>query len=271
MHYDPIKLTLGKVVKKHYILRIFFYKLLDILLLRSWHIRKEIHSITSLIPGLPIILDAGSGFGQYSYYLSKKFKNAKITGVDIQEELINDCKSFAEIAGLSERLSFQIEDLTKFREENKYDLILSVDVMEHIEEDMEVFYNFYLSLKKGGIILISTPSDKGGSDVYHEGDKSFIDEHVRNGYNINDIKNKLKKAGFSDVISRYTYGNPGNLSWKLSMKYPVRLLNLSKLFFMILPFYYLVVFPFCLFLNYLDIKAVHISGTGLIVKGIKQN
>ncbi len=59
--------------------------------------------------------------------------------------------------------------------------------MEHIEDDLKVFGNFYNSLKDNGILLISTPSDRGGSDVHNEKEESFIDEHVRDGYSINDI------------------------------------------------------------------------------------
>ena len=51
---------------------------------------------------------------------------------------------------------------------NIYNIILSVDVMEHIEEDVLVFQNFYKSLKNNGVLLISTPSDKGGSDVHND-------------------------------------------------------------------------------------------------------
>jgi len=269
MHYDPIKQSLGKVFNQHPLLRILFYKLLDILLLRSWHVRKEINTLKSLMPDSPDILDAGSGFGQYSYYLARKFKPGKITSVDIKEEQINDGNSFAESIRLSENLTFRIADLTKFREPGRYDLILSVDVMEHIEKDTEVFRNMYISLKKGGILLISTPSDQGGSDAYHETEKSFIEEHVRNGYNIQDIETKLKNAGFSKVTSRYMYGKPGTLSWKISMKYPVTLLNISKLFYFLLPVYYLTVFPFFLILNFADTMISHVSGTGLIIKAFK--
>lgn len=44
------------------------------------------------------------------------------------------------------------------------------------------------------MLLISTPSDQGGSDVSGDGEASFIEEHVRDGYNINDIQDKLKLA-----------------------------------------------------------------------------
>ena len=129
-------------------------------------------------------------------------------------------------------------------------------------------------MKKGGTLLISTPSDQGGSDVHdhdhdHDGEGSFIDEHVRDGYNIDEIQQKLKEAGFSSTRASYTYGTPGKISWKLSMKYPILMLNASKIFFVILPFYYLITFPFALILNWMDVKGNHKTGTGLNVIAIK--
>jgi hypothetical protein len=146
--------------------------------------------------------------------------------------------------------------------------------MEHIEEDVKVFSNFYASMKKNGMLLISTPSDQGGSDTdehdhEEEGVHGFIDEHVRDGYNIQDIEDKLRSVGFSKVNARYSYGKPGKISWKLSMKYPILLLGKSKLFFVVLPFYYLLTFPVSIILNFADLLVKHKSGTGLIVKAWK--
>ena len=120
------------------------------------------------------------------------------------------------------------------------------------------------------MLLISTPSDKGGSDVHKHNDDNFIDEHVRDGYNINEIEEKLKIAGFSKIKSKYVYGTPGMISWKLSMKFPISMLNITKLFFIILPFYYLIFFPIAFVLNYIDLYRNHKTGTGLIVKAYKQ-
>ncbi len=74
--------------------------------------------------------------------------------------------------------------MTQFVKPDEYNLIISIDVMEHITDDIQVFKNFYQSLKSGGILLISTPSDQGGSDVHDDEEKSFIAEHVRDGYSI---------------------------------------------------------------------------------------
>ncbi|HBL75331.1 MAG: methyltransferase type 11 [Bacteroidetes bacterium GWF2_42_66] len=271
MQYDPIKRSLGRFFNRLPVLRKLFYRLLDWLLLRSWHIRKELRQLKNEGLSAPVIFDAGSGFGQYSYRMAKMFPKASIVAADIKEEQIADCKDFFSKTGLAERVRFRLADLTKYAVTDKYDLIISVDVMEHIEEDRKVFSNFCKSIKPGGVLLISTPSDQGGSDTHdhEEGVHGFIDEHVRDGYNILEIEEKLLTAGFRMVEARYSYGTPGKISWKLSMKYPILMLGFSKLFFIILPFYYMVTFPFSVVLNYLDISTKHKTGTGLIVKATK--
>jgi len=269
MQYDPIKRSLGSVFNRTPFLRRIFYRLLDLLLLRSWHVRKEIRRWSEKAPANAKILDAGSGFGQYDYLLSNMNPAWQIRGVDVKEEQIADCNAFFRAIGRT-NVSFAFADLTKFSEPVAYDLILSVDVMEHILEDVLVFKNFHGSLKPGGMVLISTPSDQGGSDVHEHGeDESFIEEHVRDGYNITEIQEKLKNAGFSRTEARYQYGKPGQLAWRLSMKYPILMLGKSRLFFILLPFYYILTFPLCLLLNKMDVSRVHSSGTGLVVKAWK--
>jgi 2-polyprenyl-3-methyl-5-hydroxy-6-metoxy-1,4-benzoquinol methylase len=266
MQYDPIKRSLGNVFNKSPFLRKVFYGLLDLLLLRSWHVHKELKGLGTKRDLK--ILDAGSGYGQYSFWMWKRFKECNILAVDVKEEQVADCNQFFSKIG-AKNVKFEIADLTKFVQPDKYDLVLSVDVMEHILEDVQVFKNFYASMKPGAMVLISTPSDQGGSDVHEGDDSSFIEEHVRDGYNINEIQDKLRSAGFSKIEARYQYGSPGKISWRLSMKYPIQMLGVSKLFFIILPFYYLIAYPISFVLNYLDVNIKHKTGTGLIVKAWK--
>jgi SAM-dependent methyltransferase len=266
MHYDPIKRSLGGVFNSTPFLRKLFYFLLDVLLLRSWHIRSELRKINR--SGVKNILDAGSGFGQYSFWMTKKFSQAEILAVDVKEEQVADCNAFFNRIGKNQ-VKFEVGDLVTFVQPEKFDLVLCVDVMEHIEEDVQVLTNYCNSLRTGGILLISTPSNMGGSDVHDDGETSFIEEHVRDGYGIDEIEEKCKRAGFSKVEARYSYGTPGKISWKLSMKYPMLLLNKSKAFFIVLPIYYLVTMPFALLLNVFDVNGTHSTGTGLIVKAWK--
>jgi 2-polyprenyl-3-methyl-5-hydroxy-6-metoxy-1,4-benzoquinol methylase len=266
MQYDPIKRSLGNVFNKTPFLRILFYRLLDLLLLRSWHVKKEIRRwAKTAAPAKRELLDAGSGFGQYSYFMSGLNPSWVVDAVDVKEEQIADCNAFFRQIGRN-NVKFEVADLTKFSKPNRFDLILSVDVMEHILEDEAVFKNFFDSLKPGGMLIVSTPSDQGGSDVHdHDHEGSFIDEHVRDGYNITEICDKLKRAGFTRTEAAYTYGTPGQIGWKLSMKYPILMLNASKIFFVILPFYYIVAYPIAFVCNWLDCRMKHATGTGLIV------
>ncbi|MGA1977521.1 MAG: class I SAM-dependent methyltransferase [Bacteroidales bacterium] len=264
MQYEPIKDLLGKFFSGPLFLRKFLYTCLDLILLRTWHIKKALGRLKNKLPADATVLDAGSGLGQYSWRMCRLNKNWKIRGVDINESQVSDCNTFFRRAGMSARVSFSQADLALYIEPDTYNFILCVDVMEHIKEDDAVFSNFYKSLKNDGLLLISTPSDKGGSDV-HDDTKSFIDEHVRNGYGIEEIKNKLARAGFRETETKYTYGKPGNISWLLTMKLPVRMLNVSYFFFILLPFYYLVFFPVSMIFSFFDLCLRHKTGTGLLV------
>lgn len=269
MQYDPIKRTLGVFFNRAPWMRVVFYKMLDTLLLRTWHIKRNLRKIVKSLPHDSQVLDAGSGYGQYTYSLAKVSNSWNINAVDVKTEQVEDCNSFFRKLGLGNRVKFEVQDLTAYIAPSRYSLILSVDVMEHIEDDRSVFKNFYQSLASKGILLISTPSDQGGSDAHDHDDASFIEEHVRNGYSKEDITEKLQSAGFRNIDVKYSYGTPGKISWRLSMKFPIQVLNASKLFFVFLPFYYIIVMPFCLILNYADSVSQHKTGTGLIVTAIK--
>jgi SAM-dependent methyltransferase len=269
MQYDPIKRSLGRFFNLTPAFRKLFYRLLDLLLLRSWHIRKEVRRLKKEGFQPVHIADAGSGFGQYVFYLSNTYTSAQITGLDIKQEQVDDCNSFFTRLGRQQRVQFEYADLTQLEASEVYDLILCVDVMEHIEEDQKVFNGFHQALKPGGVLLISTPSDQGGSDVHHEHEESFIEEHVRDGYGVQEIEDKLRQGGFSDIHVRYSYGQPGKISWRLSMKYPILLVNTSKLFLILLPVYYLLAYPISFLLNRRDVRKEHSTGTGLIVRCTK--
>lgn len=269
MQYDPIKKTLGRIFTGPPFRRKLFYLLLDLLLLRAWHINRKLKEIAMLLPENASVLDAGCGFGQYTWRMGRMNGKWIIRGIDIDSEHIAECRRFFASSALGKRTLFHQQDLTLLTDNDAFDLVLTVDVMEHIIEDEKVFRNFYNALRNKGFLIISTPSDKGGSDVHDENDMSFIDEHVRDGYGKEEIKQKLSAAGFSNVTAEYTYGKPGSISWRLSMKYPVKILNISKLFFLILPVYYLMVIPVAFVLNTFDICMTHKSGTGLLVTANK--
>jgi len=268
MKYDPIKKVLGDIVRENILLRKLFYKLLGMMFLREWHVKRELRSL--LDGNSPKrVYDAGCGFGQYSYYCASKYPHASVYAVDVKDEQIEDCAKFFRKAGLT-NASFSVEDLTQIQHENQFDLAISVDVMEHIPDDIGVFRNLYRSLRPGGRLLVNTPSDLGGSDAHGPEDESFIEEHARNGYGVEEIRTKLQSVGFSVDKIRFAYGPWGSIAWRLGIKYPMLLLNVSKAFFILLPLYYLITLPFTLLLMYLDYVGDNKTGTGLVVVASKK-
>lgn len=251
-------------MRDNVLLRRLFYKLLGLMFLREWHVKRAIRQLMQKEPRPQRIYDAGSGFGQYSYYCATKFPGISIYAVDVKEDQINDCRTFFSRARIPD-VEFAVEDLTQTFHENHFDLALSVDVMEHIPDDVTVFRNLHRALKPGGRLLVNTPSNLGGSDVHSPCDRSFIEEHARTGYAVEEIRTKLESAGFSVEKISFTYSTWGSIAWRLGIKYPMQMLNQSKLFFLLLPFYYLLVLPFTWILMYLDYVGENKTGTGLLV------
>ena len=268
MKYDPIKKVFGNLVSRNIFLRKIFYNLLDLMFLRTWHVKKAVKKLFNSSDKIKIF-DAGMGFGQYSYFMVKHFRNCNILGVDVKDEQVEDCNYFFGKAGYK-NTKFEIADLTKIIYQNEFDFILSVDVMEHIVEDELVFKNFANALKPGGKLLVNTPSDLGGSDAHDDDDESFIEEHARVGYSKQDITEKLERAGLKVTSFTYTYGKYGTISWRLGIKYPILIAGVSKIFILILPFYYFFTLWLVLILMWLDVTSDNKEGTGVTVIAEKQ-
>ena len=268
MKYDPVKKVFGKFVARNTFLRKMFFMILDLLFLRAWHVKRAVKKLYSTQDKISIF-DAGMGFGQYSYFMAKHFPEANIYAVDVKEEQVQDCRYFFGKLGYN-NTQFEIGDLTSINYENRFDFILSVDVMEHIVEDELVFKNFAKALKKGGKLLVNTPSDLGGSDAHDHGDESFIEEHARVGYSKSDITSKLEKAGLKVTEFRYAYGKYGTISWRLGIKYPILIAGVSKILILILPLYYFFTLWLVLILMWLDVRTYNEQGTGVLVIAEKE-
>lgn len=270
MQYDPIKDRLGRFFSRRPLWQRLFYRLLDLFFLRAWYVHRELRRL--LAPaGRPLrVLDAGTGFGQYAYFMAHHFPHVHVVAVDVKEDYLENARRFFARTPEAGRVTLAPDDLTALRTEGPFDLILSVDVMEHIEDDRAVFRNFARVLRPGGHVLVNTPSDLGGSDVGADGGESFIGEHVRDGYNRDELEGKLREAGLTPVRTRYTYGPAGSLAWRLLIKYPMRLLDASWALVVVLPLYYLLVLPLGMLLHALDVRRTHPAGTGLLVVARKE-
>jgi len=264
MDYDPVKDRFGSLVAGSRWRTALFFRLLHLFFLRAWHVRRALRRAIGPKDRALRILDAGTGFGQFAWWIVRRWPAATIHAVDIKQDYLDRAEAFLKQERMADRVSFAIDDLTDLKAEGPFDLILSVDVMEHILEDVTVFKHFHRVLRPGGTVIINTPSDQGGSDVHTEGE-SFIGEHVRDGYGKDEVRSKLAEAGLQADLVEYTYGPFGSLAWRLTIKWPMIWLNASFASVLLLPLWYALVILPALILNGLDVSSKNRTGTGLIV------
>ncbi|OZC04148.1 class I SAM-dependent methyltransferase [Rubricoccus marinus] len=268
MDYDPVKDRLGAFFWKTPTRTKAFFRTLDAVFLRSWYVRRALREIIGASDRQrPFrVLDAGTGFGQYAYWLVKTFPHVEVLAVDVKQDYLDRARAFLDTTPYASRVTFEQRDLTEpMAEEDAFDLCLSVDVMEHIEDDRAVFRNFHRVLASGGHVIVNTPSDQGGSGVTEEGDESWIGEHVRDGYNAGELREKLETAGLEHVRTEYGYGPWGTVGWRLLVKWPIAALNTTWAAAPLLAPYYALAGPAGLALNRADLARDNASGTGLTV------
>ncbi len=98
------------------------------------------------------ILDLGCGGGLICEPLRRLGSN--ITGIDFVKDNIKIAKNHAKISNLDIKYIFQ--DLSEIKLKKKYDVILLLEVIEHLEDWEEILKKTKNSLKPNGLIIIST-------------------------------------------------------------------------------------------------------------------
>lgn len=262
--YDPIKDKFSDIIKGSRKLRTLFYYLLDLFFLRSWHIRRliKVHGQKFEYEGKWTLLDAGSGFGQYDRFILNNFSNVHVHSVDLKKDYLKDSRNYFRKEAEEGKISFQKANLLNFSSDTSFEMIICVDVLEHIEKDVMVMKNLASVLKKGGYFIMHSPSHYSEEDADDE--DSFVGEHARAGYSKKEIFNKLESAGLSPVKTHYTYGFWGHKAWILSVKWPMIWFNrfgLSAAVLLIL--YYPLVMPFCILMNTADLFTKNDKGNGI--------
>ena len=241
-------------------LRKSLYKVLGLVFLREWYVKRAIRHLGLEKNKALDILDAGSGFGQYSYYCAKRYPEANVLGLEINADHVADGNRFVKKSGM-ERLRFQEADITTIRFKDRFDLILAIDVLEHIEHDGDLLKRFFRALKPRGSLIVSTPT------VYrkHLKDGKFVDEHFREGYSDEEVRQKFGETGFFLDKILYGYGFWGDLSWRLSIRNTMKLMEYG-FWGKLLAFFYLpFVFPVTLIFMVLDFWWPNKRGTGFII------
>lgn len=180
-------------------------------LIRMMHFKNEVNKFNFMQA-----MDAGCGEGQYSFYLARLNPSSMITAYELNEQQVEKNKIKANKLKIK-NVKFIQKDLTKLNDIEKFDLIVSIDVLEHIQEDKKVIEYFYKALKDNGYIYIHVPGSNKIRYFKKIKNMSKQEDHVRNGYMVDELKQLLMDAGFNITKIGRTFGIWGDLAWELYM------------------------------------------------------
>ncbi len=161
------------------------------------------------------LLDIGCGIGTFSRILSGN--GYEVTGIDVSEKCLTGTKGI--------RGRFVKEDITGLKKLKKsggrFDCVIALDVLEHIEDEGAAVRNVRYLLKEGGVFVLTVPAFQF---LYSSHDRKI--GHKRR-YRPGPLKGLLEKHGFR--VERMFYWNlPGFFGWlgcKLLNKNPVGAAN----------------------------------------------
>jgi SAM-dependent methyltransferase len=135
------------------------------------------------------VLDVGCGAGNMILHLSRY---GSVVGIDNNPAPLE----IAHQRGYDARLS-QAEDMPF--EDESFDLVTTLDVLEHTEDDLRILRECHRVCADGGLVAITVPAFQW---LWSHND--VINDHKRR-YSRSDLRAKLAQAGFS--VTRMTYNN----------------------------------------------------------------
>tara|TARA_B110000483_G_scaffold162349_1_gene192389 strand:- start:311 stop:1030 length:720 start_codon:yes stop_codon:yes gene_type:complete len=116
-------------------------------------------AIKQLINEPATILDIATGTGDFAISATK-YTNAKITGIDISQGMLNVGLEKITKQGLTDRIQLQLADSEKLPfQDNSYDAITAGFGVRNFEDLNKGLSEMYRTLKSGGILAILEPSE----------------------------------------------------------------------------------------------------------------
>jgi len=136
------------------------------------------------------ILDVGCGAG---FTLKELEKYGLATGVDVSEEAIKFCK----LRGCTN--VYKLDRKGLLFEDKIFDVVVALDVIEHISDDCAALSEYCRVTKEDGILVLTVPAYGFLWGAHDE-----VNHHKRR-YVANELNARVEKAGFA--VQRLTYFN----------------------------------------------------------------
>ena len=179
-------------------------------------LRIRLRIISRLLPdSASAVLDAGCGRGVISRYLAHRYPAAQITAIDSDAESQATNQAIAKRTGLP-NCTFDVADLNHFEHPDGFDLIVSVDNLEHIEDDVSVMARLYDALSPNGTLVVHVPHYYRRWPVFGWQENFDVPGHFRPGYHLDELTERLERVGFQIEDKGFSYGFLENLANNIS-------------------------------------------------------
>ena len=170
------------------------------------------------------ILDVGCGGGIICEPLARL--GAKVTGIDFAPNNIIAAKIHSKKNKL--KINYINKDIEKSKLDEKFDIILMFEVLEHLDNWKKTIKNIKKNLNKNGLIIISTINRNPLSKLFAINIAENILHWIPKGthdYNKlikpEELKKILLKEKFNFNNIKGLVFNPLNREWKLSKNYMI--------------------------------------------------
>lgn len=173
---------------------------------------------TLSLPQNARVMDGGCGRALVLFWLAKYYPLYSLLGIEIEEEKVTRNKEIGKSLGVDDHLTFIQGDIAEIAfNNNEYDLIISMDVLEHIREDIDILRSFYHALKPNGWLILHLPlRHQLQKRIFPAFKGHLIEDHVRDEYLPQEIEAKLKMVGFRMISLNYGFGPVGELAFELN-------------------------------------------------------
>lgn len=122
-----------------------------------------------------LVLDIAGGCGYGTYYLASEGNPVKVDSVDLN----SDSVCYGNYRYPHEKINRMVDNAETFVKEDFYDVVVSFETVEHLNNYRMFLENIYTSLKTNGTLIISTPvanvTSKNNENQYHVIEWSFDD------------------------------------------------------------------------------------------------
>ncbi len=185
------------------------------LVVKSMYLQRSVAKF--LRSGNKAILDAGCGpEGQLAALLAARYPRCSVEGWDLH---CAGASASPSPHGADANLLFREADLASLNKISAYDLIYSIDVLEHIHDYAGILDRLVKALRPGGMLFIHVPSieqrnwfkatDAETANDFR--DHREGDDHVREGFDKATLISELECRSVSVVEARWTFN--GMTAW----------------------------------------------------------